>query len=412
LRREAFAIFAIALSVRLLFATLRSTHGLWGPPQLQVEIFSDFNDIYVTQLHQISQGMLPYRDFAYSYPPLFLYALYPFYSLGGATLAWLPIVLSDAGSAVVVYLLLQRYADRKIAIAGGLVYALSPLMVLYEGYLWFSSQPMVFFLLLSFYLLQLRRVPIAAVCFGIAVLFKQDALFLVPAYLVAQWSTSPRQTSRAVAIASLTVLAGCLPFLILAPSQFLVEISFTVLEKVGLPPLAYVQSGNGLIAATSIAPGACATFSTSALTSICASVVNQSVLSSSLSTLYLILNDVAGLILLPFALLVGVALYSVRRRRGFVFLIGAYSSAVIFVLFALTIHPGFYRYYFLALYSMLLAASWKRSLLVVVIATMLVSLLTPSGIFQELLPMFALLSMVILVDLDTESSSFESRESY
>ncbi len=410
MKREALAIFAIALAARLLMSTLRLVHGVWGPPVLQLEIFNDYGGIYVSQLQQISQGLLPYRDFAYNYPPLFLYSLYPFYALGGAALAWLPIVLSDAGSAVVIYLLLRRYADRNIAIAGGLVYALSPFMLLYEGYLWFSSEPMVFFLLLSFYLMQTRKVLTAAVCFGVAVLFKQDALFLLPAYLAAMWSARPRQISKWFGTASLTVLAGCTPFLILAPSQFLVEVSFSVLEKLGLPALSYVPTGSGLISATSIAPGSCATFGTSALTSICGTVVTQSAVASSVGSFYVILNEVGGFVLLPFALLVGVALFSVRKERGFVFLMGAYSSVVVFVLFALTIHPGFYRYYFLIVYSMLLAASWKRSLMVVAIATSLISLVTPSGIFQEVMPLFALLSMAILLDLGRQRSSIESQE--
>lgn len=405
-------IFAIALSVRLLVSVVKLAHGVWSPPLLELETFNDFNLIYVPQLHYLSQGYLPYRDFAYNYPPLFLYALYPLYALGGASLAWLPIVLSDAGTAVLIYLILQHYADGRIAVAAGLVYALSPFMVLYEGYLWFSSEPMVFFVLLSFRLLQVRRVPLAAICFGVAVLFKQDALFLFPAYLAALWSTHPRQVGRGVLITSLVALAGCAPFLILAPSQFLTYVSFSGLAAVGVPyvPPLISAPASTLTTAASIAPGTCATFSLGALSSICAPAVSQSLLSTWIAALFGALNSIGSFVLLPLALLAGVALYLVRGRRGFVLLLGAYSSTLVFVLFAATVHPIFLRYYSLAAYSLLMAGSWKRSLLSIVLAMSLISLVTPSGIFQETLPLLAMLPMAVILDRDARSLGAESRE--
>lgn len=412
MKRQVIGIFALALAVRLLASGLRLVHGLSSPPLLELEIYNDYNIIYVTQLHYLSEGYLPYQGFAYNYPPLFLYALYPFYALGGANLAWLPIVLSDAGSAVLIYLILQDYADESIAVGAALVYALSPFMVLYEGYLWFSSEPMVFFVLLSFRLLQLRKMPWAAVCFGIAVLFKQDALFLSPGYLAALWYARPRQVVKWASASALVVLAGCAPFLIIAPSQFLTYTTFSVVRAIGVPyvPPIINLPASSLTTAASVAPGTCATFTFASVTEICATVPT-SLFATALYELYSILSLASSLIVPPLAVLVGIALYGVRKKRGFAFLLGAYCTSVIFVVFATSIyHPAFYRYYLLSSYSLLLAASWKRSLLSIPLVVMLVSLVTPSGIFQEMLPLLALLGMVMVLDLDKGYSSFEGGE--
>lgn len=412
LNKQILGIFVVALFVRLLVSAVKLAHGIWGPPLLELETFNDFNVIYVAQLHYLSQGYLPYRDFAYNYPPLFLYVLYPFYALAGATLAWVPIVLSDAGSAALIYLILRYYAGGRVALGAGLVYALSPFMVLYEGYLWFSSEPMVFFVLLSFRLLQVRRVSLAAICFGIAVLFKQDALFLFPGYLAALWYTHPRQIGRGVLTTSVVALIGCAPFLILAPSQFLTYISFSGLAAVGVPyvPPTISAPASTLTTAASIAPGTCATFSLGALSSICAPSASQSLLSGWITAFFGALTAIGSFLVLPLALLAGVALYMVRGKRGFVFLLGAYSSTLVFVLFAATVHPAFYRYYFLGVYSLLLAASWKRSLLGIVASATVISLVTPSGIFQEMLPLLAFLPIALTLDRDASSLEPEKRE--
>lgn len=381
--------------------------GLWQPSFLQLEVLDDFNGIYVAQLQHLSQGFLPYRDFAYSYPPLFLYALYPFYVLGGYSLAGLPVVVSDAATALLVYLILARYADGKIAFAAGLVCALSPFMLLYEGYLWLSGEPMVFLVLLSFYLLQKGKPKSSAICLGIAVLSNQDAFFVFPAYFAALWSNHSEHLAKGFAITLSTVFLGCAEFLVLAPAQFLSYVSFSTLAA-WVPPLVFHVS-NGLISEVSIPPGTCLTMGTSALSSICATASPQSPLASPLGESYAILTSISALVLLPLAVLTGPALFAVRRRQGFVFLMGAYSSTVLFALFTIAVHPDFYRYYFLIVYSMLLAASWNRALLSVAAAVEIISLVTPSGVFQEILPLGALLAMALILDLDGRSQGAETR---
>ena len=126
---------------------------LYGNFNPGLEIYHDFYGYYVTQLIDLSKGMIPYKDFAYSYPPLFLYSLYPFFKLGGEYAASIPILLADAATSPLIYVIVRRFASERISLAAGISYAISPFFLIYEGYLWFSSQPMTFFLLLALYLL-------------------------------------------------------------------------------------------------------------------------------------------------------------------------------------------------------------------------------------------------------------------
>src|ERR1700693_6133210 len=65
--------------------------------------FQDFYGYYASQLTLLGQGHIPYRDFPYTYPPFFLYLLYPFHAIS-MNAAGIPIVAADALSAPIVYL--------------------------------------------------------------------------------------------------------------------------------------------------------------------------------------------------------------------------------------------------------------------------------------------------------------------
>lgn len=111
---------------------MRATQGLtFSSPTL--EGVDDFDGLYVQQLVQLSHGLLPYRDFAYSYPPLFLLVLYPFYLIGGANFAAVPIVVSDAATAVVIFYFVDRFASKRLALLSGLAYSLSPFAPIMKG---------------------------------------------------------------------------------------------------------------------------------------------------------------------------------------------------------------------------------------------------------------------------------------
>ena len=174
-RRSIILVFAVALLARTIVSLLQISYGVQPIPGLFVVTpWGDFHGLYVQQLSNLGQGLVPYRDFAYSYTPLFLYVLYPFYALGGSNTAAIPLVAADILTAVMVFLLVQKHASSRIAFVAGLGYALSPLALFEVGYLWLSSQPMAFLMLLAIYLLKEDRPVHAWATLAVATLVKQE----------------------------------------------------------------------------------------------------------------------------------------------------------------------------------------------------------------------------------------------
>ena len=197
-------------------------YGIFNPG---FEIYHDFYAYYAIQLKDLSEGLLPYRDFAYSYPPLFLYTLYPFFSLGYAYLASIPILLSDALTSVLIYLIARQFGNPRIAFFAGLSYALSPFFLLYEGYLWFSSQPMTFFFLMSIYLLLSKRPIFSFAAFAFAILFKQEVMFVLPLYIILYLRDYRGNFLRGFSTFCGILLVFSIPFLVLAPGAYVTSLS-------------------------------------------------------------------------------------------------------------------------------------------------------------------------------------------
>jgi Gpi18-like mannosyltransferase len=217
--RRAVSIAVVSLIVTFSVYAWQIIHPLPFIPALQN--FRDFYGFYIEQLAFLHQGYLPYLNFPYAYPPLFLYSLYPFY-LVGTNEAALPIVVGSALSSPIIYLIVRKNSGERIAIVASLLYAVSPFILLYEGAAWLSEQPMLFFLLLSVYMLQSKRPIWSAIAFGVSILFKQDAIFLLPAY--AYWDIRIygfRSSLRAFSIILAIVLLTSLPFLIIAPINYI-----------------------------------------------------------------------------------------------------------------------------------------------------------------------------------------------
>ncbi|MDG6980843.1 MAG: hypothetical protein JRN51_06980, partial [Nitrososphaerota archaeon] len=232
MRRTVLAIFAIAASARAAVSILQIAYGIHSIPGLfTVRVWDDFYYYYGGQLSSLSHGLLPYRDFAYSYTPLFLYLLYPFYAIGGIHAAAIPIVLADAATAPLVYLIVGKKAGGRAAALAGIGYALSPLMLFEEGYLWFSSQPVAFFMLLSIYLLYEDRLTLSWATFAVAFLVKQEAIFILPVYFLWGLRKDRRAALKGVGIFALIFFAVSLPFLVLAPAKYIASISYSFLPN-------------------------------------------------------------------------------------------------------------------------------------------------------------------------------------
>lgn len=403
MRRITLYLFATALAVRLLLSLIRATHGLTFT-SLWLEGKDDFDGIYVQQLSLMRQGEIPYQNFADSYPPLFLYSLYPFYLAGGANWASLPIVVSDAASAVVILLCVERLAGTRMGLAAGLVYAFTPFALYYEGYVWFSSQPMAFFAILGFYFLLAERPVLSLSSLAVAVLFKQEALCLLPAYLGYVAYRNRGALAKSLSAFGVLVIGVSAPFLATAAYDYLSLVSYGLLGRwPGAPApekvlTTAVCQSVGLNAAGTVMS---CLFGTTNYTE----VVNNTIAPSTqaLNALTYDVEVIAGLVVIPLLLLMVPVLFSLRRHKAFMPLVCAFSTVGFLVLFSIVFHPV-YRYYYLPAYMFIVLASSDRKTLTVAAASTVLSLLTPSGMFQELLPVLCILAMSALLDSSTAST--------
>ena len=157
-------------------------------------------------------------------PPFIVHFLKALGWLAGATglpfLFWLrfPSVLADAFSLYLVWKLLERSpVARTDAPVLLLALALSPISAIISGFHGNTDPLMIFFVLLSVYLLETRAggVSVAAVAFGLALSFKVAPLIFAPAL----WFYLPgmRQRVAYFGLAALVFLCGSLPYFLSDP---------------------------------------------------------------------------------------------------------------------------------------------------------------------------------------------------
>src|SRR5689334_12330316 len=111
------------------------------------------------------------------------------------------MLLLHAGSAVLLYHVARKLGcGIATAAAGCLLFVISPLALVYERRLLLDNI-MLFWCLLSLDLLldgwgRLSRVALSGVCFGVALLTKETAVFLLPAMLFIAWQQRWQHQSR------------------------------------------------------------------------------------------------------------------------------------------------------------------------------------------------------------------------
>jgi hypothetical protein len=391
--KEIVLLFAAALAVRVSTSVWQVLYGFQGIPALfPVNTWGDFYAIYQGWLQSVSHGMLPYRDFAtYTYPPLFLYALYPFYVIGGAVGASFPIVVSDAATSPLVYLIVKKLAKGRVALAAGLMYALCPFALFYEGYLWLSSQPMTFFMILAIYLLRSGKPKYSAFSMAIAVLFKQEALFILPVYGIwfAKWFK--KSVWKGSLTFLLTVLAVSLPFLILFPVNYVLSLTHLLPSN----PVGETCV-NHLINRTTIAVCGTSTRSLIGL-SVPAVASTTTAIQNAFPWEYL-LNRVAQIVS-PILFVVELpALIASRRAANALELFAVYSTIGFLMLFAFLTNI-LLSYHYLPIYALLFASTIsRRTLLVSTIAPVAALFLLPEGLVAPILPLVALLVLLVVQD--------------
>ena len=387
-------VLAVALGARILVSAWQVHFGFQGIPTLfTVNTWADFYAIYQSWLQSVAHGMIPYRDFfSYTYPPLFLYALYPFYAIAGTSGASLPIIVSDAATSALVFLIANKLASPKLAMAAGLAYALCPFAVFYEGYLWLSSQPMTFFVLLALLLLRTNRPTQSAFALALAVLFKQEALFVLPVYGLwfARWSGGSKW--KGVMTFLLTIVAASIPFLLISPGNYFLSLSHLVASGparetcvnrvLNATTVAVCGGSGGGLNSLAFPPPALKTTVVPA---------NAFPWEYSLDRLAAIVGPLLLALEVP-------ALIASRRARNALELFAAYSTVCLLMLFAY-LTGILLSYHFLPVFALLFAsATSRRTLLVATIAPFVALFLLPEGRITAILALVAILAILALQD--------------
>ena len=157
----------------------------------------------------------PYGD-PFNHPPFIIHFLK---LIGASSMAWfpfwlrLPAILADIGTVLIVTRLRQEISTRIV-----LLLALNPVSILISGFHGNTDPVMIFFVVLSVYLIKARRLKWAAAAFGMAINIKVVPLLLVPAILIHIWSSKfARGVVLFVSIATLIVVALSMPYILSNP---------------------------------------------------------------------------------------------------------------------------------------------------------------------------------------------------
>ncbi|MHB1907903.1 MAG: hypothetical protein ACYCQJ_03405 [Nitrososphaerales archaeon] len=408
-KSKILVIFLVALLVRAILALAQMKYGIdnsinidqyfYGSQNSGFELYHDFYAYYVPQLVDLSKGFLPYRDFFYQYPPFFLYALFPFYIFGGSHWASIPIWLSDAATAPLVYVIAQHFTSPKLSLTAGLAYAISPFFLLYEGYLWLSGQPMTFLMLLSLYLLLSKRPIWAGVIFAIGVLFRQELVFLTPMYFLWYVKKFPKSILlKVVAISGGIILMASIPFVIVSISGYLSAMSYGVLAhySVSLDPSSITKVMNSASSSQSIT---CNMISNTWRSLVCSNG-NFSYTDVKLMPPWTVvfnsafINQASMFFFIPLFGIVSYNLFRLRRDEVSLFLFGCVVLTLFTAIFMVEVHE-IYRYYLLPAYVLSLTCSRTRLSMAFAIGIPLLSLLFPSGSVQVLFPLFDVLTILL-----------------
>ena len=152
----------------------------------------------------------------FNHPPFMIH----FLKLIGSSTAWfpfwlrLPAILADIGTVLLVTRLIPKISTRLIVLL-----ALNPVSILVSGFHGNTDPVMIFFVVLTVYLLKTGRLKWAAVAFGMAINIKIVPLLLVPAILIYIWWSRKSLRSAALfgCIAAAVVLALSLPYILRNP---------------------------------------------------------------------------------------------------------------------------------------------------------------------------------------------------
>ena len=191
------------------------------------ENWQDFSLAYMPAAYAFRSGFLPYGDFFYPYPPLFLYVLtafsyLPLPSWSGA----IPLVAADALTVVPLFLIARKLSGERNALLASALFILAPTNLYYTDYLWLNPPLTTLFLMVSLYFLVERRYDLSAFTLAVSIGFKQTALLALPVLLRVVWKVGRGRAgaARYLLITASACLLISLPYLFTSPGAYLASI--------------------------------------------------------------------------------------------------------------------------------------------------------------------------------------------
>ncbi|HEY6786965.1 MAG TPA: glycosyltransferase 87 family protein [Trebonia sp.] len=222
------------------------TGYLLAQPHVLVGVHGYDDGVYLGSAIELIHGIVPYKDFSYLHPPGMPLLLSPVAAVGeltGSPIAMLIARLLTAAVAVAVAALgawLLRYRGPVAMLATGLVLAVLPPATYADQSLMLEPYLMLFCLLGALALFDPQgsftaskpRTILGGVAFGFACAIKIWALMPIVALIAVCCATRRRRTFRWL-LGGVAVGAGIpvLPFLVMAPAQFLNDVVITQLTR-------------------------------------------------------------------------------------------------------------------------------------------------------------------------------------
>ncbi|MFX1518538.1 MAG: hypothetical protein ACFFCD_01240 [Promethearchaeota archaeon] len=211
--------FCIAFILRLFVAAIGGTRH-W-----------DFRDLTATGL-LLLEGRVPYRDIPIGktdYPPLIAYTMMATIFLCGdiVFLYKLPFIICDIAIGFVLYIFAEEWhiggensSLRSYAIT--IFYLFLPYPIFESSYVGrFDSIPTLF-LLLTIYFLQKKHYNYAGLFWGIGIMYKWFPVIVAPVLFLYFFKNHKlKNFTRVLLITCLTCFLISLPFLIIAPTQYI-----------------------------------------------------------------------------------------------------------------------------------------------------------------------------------------------
>lgn len=215
--------FALLVKFVIFLLSVKTSIGFSVP---NAENWQDFSLAYVRDVNAFKSGLLPYSDFYFPYPPLFLYALTLFSYLPANPWSMaIPLVIADALTVIPVYLIAREFVDEKYSMIISILLVLAPTSLYYVDYLFLNPSLTTLFLMVSIYFLIKKHYDLSAIALALSIGFKQTTLLAVPVFLFIVWrrrGTTP--ALRYFVLAALLSFAISLPFIIASPNLYLVTL--------------------------------------------------------------------------------------------------------------------------------------------------------------------------------------------